>query len=201
MTLQKEGLLGEVGACNFAMRHLKALVDAGIEVVSNQVQYSLLDRRPENGMVQYARKHGIKLAIFGSVGGGWLSDAYLGVVDPGAAAAKTVSMSMYRACLDRWTGAAGWGLFQELLRALRLIADRHGTTIANVAAAWPLYKVGEEKGGWVIMGVRDDRHLEEHVALLEGKVRLDAEDGDALQRVLDKGTKPKGDIWSHERGG
>ena len=44
-----------------------------------QVQYSLLDRRPENGMLEYARARGLPLACFGTVAGGWLSDRWLGV--------------------------------------------------------------------------------------------------------------------------
>ena len=39
-----------------------------------QVQFSLLDRRPLNGMLQYASDHGIKLLTYGSVAGGLLSD-------------------------------------------------------------------------------------------------------------------------------
>jgi hypothetical protein len=42
-----------------------------------QVQFSLLDRRPLNGMVQYCQQRGIKLFTYGSVGGGLLSDKYV----------------------------------------------------------------------------------------------------------------------------
>ena len=41
-----------------------------------QVQFSLLDRRPLNGMVQYCQARGIKVISYGSVGGGLLSDKY-----------------------------------------------------------------------------------------------------------------------------
>lgn len=41
-----------------------------------QVQFSLLDRRPLNGMLQYCQANGIKLFSYGSVGGGLLSDKY-----------------------------------------------------------------------------------------------------------------------------
>lgn len=43
-----------------------------------QVQYSLLDRRPENGMVEYCREAGIKLLPYGVLAGGLLTDKYLG---------------------------------------------------------------------------------------------------------------------------
>lgn len=42
-----------------------------------QVQFSLLDRRPLNGMLQYCQANGIKLFTYGSVAGGLLSDKYV----------------------------------------------------------------------------------------------------------------------------
>ena len=45
-------------------------------VFSPQVQFSLLDRRPLNGMVQLCKAKGIKVLSYGSVGGGLLSDKY-----------------------------------------------------------------------------------------------------------------------------
>ena len=133
-------------------------------------------------MVQYAKEKGIRLACFGTVAGGLLSDRFLGAPGlPQSGSGTTVSMRMYSSALKRW---GDWGLFQELLRELRRVADRHGTTIANVASAWVLYKLGED-GGWVIIGVRDTRHLEEHVALRE--VTLDEADVVAIDAVADKG--------------
>ena len=198
VTLQGEGKLGRVAACNFDTVHLRELVDAGVPIASNQVQYSLLDRRPENGMLAYARANGIRLATFGVVAGGWLSDRWLGAPPPGREALTTVSMRMYKVRLDAWSGG-DWGLFQELLRTLRDIADRQSSTIANVAAAWVLYQLGPD-GGWVILGVRDTRHLDEHARLLRGAVALEPADEARLRAVLAKGHPPRGDIWSHERG-
>ena len=80
-------------------------------IVANQVQYSLLDRRPQTGMMDYAKEHGLRLAAFGTVAGGWLSDRFLGAPRPSAAEAKahSVSMRMYRAHLDRWS-RGDWAL-------------------------------------------------------------------------------------------
>jgi len=198
VTLQKEGLLKDVAACNFDVAHLKPLVDAGVPLVANQVQYSLLDRRPQTGMLAYAKEHGLRLAVFGTVAGGWLTDRYLGAPRPSAAEAKTssVSMRMYRSHLDRWS-RGDWALFQELLRTLRAVADKHTTTIANVAVAWVLHQLGDG-GGWVILGVRDASHLEEHAALRD--LAIDAKDAARIEAVLAKGEPSRGDIWSFERG-
>ncbi len=42
-----------------------------------QVQLSLLDRRPLNRMLAYCQAHGIKLFTYGSLGGGLLTDKYI----------------------------------------------------------------------------------------------------------------------------
>ena len=55
-------------------------------------------------------------------------------------------------------------------------------------------------GGWVIVGVRDTEHLDEHKALRA--LALDDDDDAALAAVLARGRAPAedGDIWSFERG-
>ncbi len=52
---------------------------AALSCRAMQVQYSLLDRRPENGMAQFCADRGIKLLPYGVVSGGLLSDKYLGM--------------------------------------------------------------------------------------------------------------------------
>ena len=149
-------------------------------------------------MVQYAQQHGIKLACFGTVAGGWLSDKWLGTSAPPSRAAlgrATVSARMYNGSLQAWSGG-DWGLFQDLLLALRAVADKHGTTVANVAVAWVLRQLGPG-GGWAILGVRDAGHLEEHAALRS--VSLDAADSAQVEAVLARGRAPVGDIWDRER--
>ena len=47
--------------------------------MSGQVQYSLLDRRPENGMADFCAQHGIALLPYGTTAGGLLSSRYLGL--------------------------------------------------------------------------------------------------------------------------
>lgn len=199
--LRNEGLVEKVALCNYDTFHTRQIVEEGVLVYSNQVQYSLVDRRPENGMLAFAKANGIRLACFGTVAGGLLSDRYLGKSQPDlyGRGQSTVSQRMYFSNLERWSGG-NWALFQELLRTLRQVADKHSTTIANVAAAWVLYQLGGEggeSGGWVILGVRDAKHLDEHKDLLS--VTLDAEDDETIQQVLVKGNNPVGDIWSYER--
>ena len=75
--LAKGGRIASVGVTNMDTEALAKLVDAGVPVVCNQVQFSLLDRRPLNGMVQYCAKHNIKLLTYGTLAGGLLSERFV----------------------------------------------------------------------------------------------------------------------------
>ena len=69
-----------VGVTNMDVKRLGEIVEAGAPPVLNQIQYSLLDRRPENGMTDFCAKNGnIKLLPYGVLAGGLLTDKYLGV--------------------------------------------------------------------------------------------------------------------------
>jgi len=193
--LQTAGKIKHLAGCNYDTKHLKELVDAGVPIEANQVQFSLLDLRVENGMLEYCKEKGIQLACFGTVGGGWLSDKYLGVPDPGGSPeGATVSKRMYRSSLSSW---ADWSTFQELLKTLRKVADGRGCSIANVAVAWVQQRLQETCGGGVIIGVRDDSHIED--LQRQSSVKLTTEDMQAIRAILDKGKKPRGDVWSRER--
>ncbi|CAD7936204.1 unnamed protein product [Amoebophrya sp. A120] len=217
MSLQAEGKIEHLAVTNFDTVHLRELIEkAQFPVRVNQVQFSLLDRRPENGVLQLAKKHQFKLTCFGSVAGGWLSEKFLGMEsDPMRSSRKfqessTVSLRMYYSSLMSWC-RGDWDLFQRLLRTLEKIANATQTKIAVVATWWVLQKLETDGfGGAVIIGVRDAKHLDETKIIQSGgkqrdntgkKIFLAADHMEAIQQVLDQGTFPTGeDIWSRERG-
>src|SRR5207248_11030865 len=102
----------------------------GIRVVSNQVQYSLVDLRPEVRMVEFCRANEIGLLTYGTLCGGLLSERYLGQPQPRWGQLDTASLQKYMQMIDAW---GGWALFQDLLAALQRLAAKHGVSIANVA--------------------------------------------------------------------
>src|SRR5215467_6490519 len=59
--LQQEGRILHLALTNFDTEHLRIITDHGIKIVSNQVQYSLVDRRPEKQMAAFCGEHGITL--------------------------------------------------------------------------------------------------------------------------------------------
>ena len=156
------------------------IVESGIRVVSNQVQFSLIDRRPEVQMIPFCQEHGIQLLTYGTVGGGLLSEKYLGRSEPGYGALNTASLQKYKQMIDAW---GGWSLFQELLSVLKPIADKHGASLANVAVR---YILDRPAVAGVIIGVRlgVTEHRADNARVFA--LKLDPEDHARIQAVLDK---------------
>ena len=133
--LQEEGKIRHLGLTNFDTRRMEIMVEKGFKLVTNQVQYSILDSRPEVKMVPFCKGHDIKLLAYGTLLGGFLSKKYLGTVEPTRADLDTLSLQKYKNMIDSW---GGWSLFQELLLVLDKIAVKHAVSIANVAVRFIL---------------------------------------------------------------
>jgi aryl-alcohol dehydrogenase-like predicted oxidoreductase len=178
--LRDEGKIRHLALTNFDTEHLRIIVEHGIRVVSNQVQYSLVDRRPEVQMSQFCQAHGIQLLTYGTVAGGLLSEAYLGQPEPMRSVLTTASLRKYKQMVDAW---GGWALFQELLSALKRIADKHRVSLANVAVR---YILDRPAVAGVIVGVRLGvaDHREDNARAFN--VALDAEDHAQIDAVLGK---------------
>jgi aryl-alcohol dehydrogenase-like predicted oxidoreductase len=146
--LRDEGKIHHVALTNFDTERLRIMTDKGLRVVSNQVQYSLIDRRPEVQMAAFCREHNIWLLPYGTVCGGLLSERYLGQSEPSYYRLGTVSLQKYKDMIDSW---GGWALFQELLGVLKQIADEHHVSITNVATR---YILDQPQVAGVIIGAR-----------------------------------------------
>ncbi len=151
-----------------------------ISMPSPTVQYSLIDRRPEVRMSDFCRAHDIQLLTYGTVCGGLLSEKYLGQPEPGRSALNTASLRKYKQMVDAW---GGWELFQELLRTLKRVADKHGVSIANIGVR---YILDRPAVAGVIIGVR--LGVTDHQADNAGvfNCTLDAEDHEQIAAVLIK---------------
>ncbi|KAF8659467.1 hypothetical protein AX16_001834 [Volvariella volvacea WC 439] len=139
--LRDEGLIAALGLCNFdSVRTDEICTQLGPGViVSNQVQFSIIDTRPLHGMADVCQRHGLKILAYGTLCGGFLSDDWLGKQQPDLYGSERPLTPSQRKYLDVILGAWGtWELFQRLLSTLRAIADRHGRSISNVAIRWVL---------------------------------------------------------------
>jgi len=174
--LQNEGKIRYLGLTNFDTEHLQIILENDIPIVSNQVQFSLIDRRPLVRMVPFCQTHHVKLFAYGAVCGGLLTERYLGQPEPERGALDTASRRKYKNMVDVW---GGWELFQSLLSALQLIAQKHGVSIANIAVR---YALDQPAVAGVIVGARlgVSNHLQDnarvfHLMLDEGdRAQIDA---------------------------
>ena len=159
--LRDEGLIKHIGLTNFDTERMQIMIDSGLRIVSNQVQYSIIDRRPEVKMIPFCLEHNTSLLAYGSICGGLISERYLGTVEPSTAELNTASLRKYKQMIDAW---GGWDLFQKLLLTLKSIAQKYDVSIANVATNYILAKAAI--AGVIIgdrLGIVDHRNDNTHV--------------------------------------
>ena len=174
--LKAEGLIQHLGVTNVDTPHLRMILESGIEVVSNQVCFSLLDRRAQQGMIDLCAARGVKVLAFGTVAGGFLTEQWLGQPEP--TALNNWSLMKYKRFIDT---AGGWDGFQSLLRALQSIAQRLGVSMVNVACRYVLEQPGV---GGVVVGARlgEREHIDDTLRVFE--FTLDPDSRDEIDRVV-----------------
>ena len=188
--LRIAGKIKHLALTNTDTAHTRALLDAGIPLVSTQVQYSVLDRRPAAQLAPLAVERGMKLLCYGSIAGGFLDDAWCGAEAPGETL-ENRSLIKYRLIIN---DCGGWSAFQRLLHALDDIAARHQVGIANVAQRWVLDQPGT---GAVIVGFRSLASAQRTVQTLG--LTLSPDDHAQLRAVLNTMPMPAGDVYEAER--
>ncbi len=187
---QKKGKVAHIGVTNWDVAETQPFVDAGCDLVSTQVQYSLLDRRPENGLTDWAATNGLHLLCYGTLAGGFLTERWLNQPDPGFDF-ENRSLIKYRLIIDEF---GPWEVFQNLLSVLKSVGDKHGVSLSSVATRWVLDR---PQVAAAIVGARYARHLPKTLEIFG--FQLDAEDKDAIQTVLDAASCPTGPVFGLER--
>jgi len=191
--LRSEGLIRHIGVTNFDTAHLRVLVAHGLPIATNQVCFSVLDRRAAGEMSAFCLAHGIRLLAYGTLGGGLIASRWLGCPEPSADEIGDWSKMKYQ----RFVAAiGGWQVLQDILRALARVAQRHGVSLSNVATRWVLE---HEAVAAVIVGARlgEREHRADNAALFS--FRLDAADRALLDEVLGAATMLAGDCGDEYR--
>ena len=176
--LREEGIIRALGITNFDTQHLKEFLDLGIKVISNQVQYSLIDRRPERFMANLCSKYNIKLLTYGTLGGGLISKRFLNKPEPNYSQLNTASLNKYYNMVRKW---GDWELFQELLNVLNELAIKYEVSLANIAIRYVLER---DYVGGAIIGTRlgISEHIVENSKVF--KFSLDKHDYEEIKAVL-----------------
>jgi aryl-alcohol dehydrogenase-like predicted oxidoreductase len=147
--LVEKGLVSHVGVSNHSLPQWQAAEKAfGGSVLSNQVQFSLLNRAPERDLLPWASANGRVVIAYSPLAQGLLSGKYLDASPRNFRRLNPAFSSSSRARL------------QPLIAVLAEVASQHGATAAQVALAWLIRKPNVV----VIPGASSVRQMEENAA-------------------------------------
>jgi len=191
--LQTRGLITHLGVTNFDTDHLRVLVKHGIRIASNQVCFSLLDRRAGEEMSAFCRENGVRLLAYGTLAGGLLGERWLGKPEPAASDISDWSKMKYKRFVD---AVGGWSVLQTILAAAGQVAKKHRVSIANVATRWVLEQPAVAA---IIVGARlgEREHRADNLRLFS--FALDDEDRAAIDRALAATKRIPGDCGDEYR--
>jgi len=166
--LLADGIVQQVGVSNFSPERWDAAErDLGRPVVSNQVHFSLLQRKPDRGNVGYAQTHDRLVIAYSPLEQGVLGGKYDADHLPPGPARKNNPLCL-RENVERAT---------PLIETVRRVAAAHDATPAQVALAWLIRKPNVV----AIPGASSVSQLEHNVAAAD----LDLTDDEADELTLE----------------
>jgi aryl-alcohol dehydrogenase-like predicted oxidoreductase/enamine deaminase RidA (YjgF/YER057c/UK114 family) len=190
-TLKREGRIAHLGVTNFDTDHLRLLRLEGVPVATNQVSFSLLDRRAAGRMSELCLQQDVRLLAYGTLAGGFLSDRWVGQPEPTQIA--DWSKNKYKRFID---AIGGWPALQAVLGAAAVIGRRHGVSVSAVALRWVLEQPAVAAA---IVGARlgEREHRADNLAVFG--FALDAQDHALLREAFALTQDPPGDCGDEYR--
>jgi aryl-alcohol dehydrogenase-like predicted oxidoreductase len=181
--LLDEGAVLHAGVSNFSLakwREAESLL--GSPVLTNQVRYNLVDRRPERELISWAQKEGRVVIAYSPLAQGFLSARYSPDNRPKGMARQSNPLFLPEN-LER---AA------TLFEVLRRVAEAHDATPSQVALAWILRRPNVV----VIPGAASVEQLERNVAAADLEITDDedaalTEASDAFRPITGPASIPK----------
>ncbi len=161
--LAERGLVGAVGVSNYSEKKMRRahryLAERGVPLVSNQVRYSLLDRRIErNGVLDAAKELGITIIAYSPLEQGILTGKFH----------ENPSLIKERGGPRRWLRSfrkKGLESSRPIVDMLRRIARNHDATPGQVALQWLVRAHGDTVVA--IPGASKVKHAEQNAACLD----------------------------------
>ncbi len=177
----RDGRVRAVGVSNYSTKEMRAihgeLAARGVPLATNQVEYSLLRRRPETtGLLAAATDLGVVILAYSPLAQGRLTGKYSAASPPPGR----------RSFSDH-----PWELVDPVLEVTTTIAEGRDCTPAQVALAWII-----AKGAVPIPGAKNADQARANAGALE--VDLTGDDVARLDAVALDGTRSLlGRIWQH----
>lgn len=174
--MRRAGMVDEVGVSNYSVRRWQAAEDAlGSRILSNQVQYNLVDRTAEIDLLPFAESQGHIVLAFSPLAQGLLSGRYHGASHP-KDRVRATSPLFRPETIERT---------KPLVRVLREVAEAHHATPAQVALAWVI----RHPVVAAIPGAASVEQLESNVCAAE--IRLADDQYQALQAASNWSLEPR----------
>ncbi len=171
--LQNEGKFRYLGICNFGTELLDEVLEM-TDIISLQVQYSLLERKIEDKIIPYVIDKDLGVLSYGTLGGGILSGKYkeLPLLDD----ERDKRNGFYP-----FYNQESWSHLQELLNLIRDIAENYNRNPAQVVINW---SINRRNITTALVGAKTDQQAIQNAAAVDWK--LNEED---MQRLSSKSSQ------------
>ncbi|NTW24397.1 MAG: aldo/keto reductase [Lentimicrobium sp.] len=173
--LVKEHKIRYVGVSNFSAKQMRSAWEAlqkhGIQLVSNQVRYNLLDRKIEsNGILQTAKELGITIIAYSPLAQGLVT----GKFHDNPELLKNIGMRKHSSPFK----PAGLEKSRPLVKTVQELAIKYGVTSSQIALNWLISFHGETVVA--IPGATKESHAKENAGAMT--FSLTAEDLSLLDK-------------------
>jgi aryl-alcohol dehydrogenase-like predicted oxidoreductase len=175
--------LGWSNVTGWQLERIMATAAAGgfVAPVVVQPQYNLLDRGIELEVLPCCLEHGIGIAPWSPLGGGWLTGKYRRDARPSGASRLGEDPNRGVEAYDRRNTERTW----RVLDAAAAVAEAHGRPMSHVALAWLAARPGVST---VLLGARTVAQLADNLAAVD--LQLTDDDLDQLTAVSAPGVPP-----------
>jgi aryl-alcohol dehydrogenase-like predicted oxidoreductase len=171
LRLKEEGKIRAIGACNAKPEHLQQYLAAG-QLDVDQEKYSMLDRRLEEGQLDFCEEQGISVWPYSPLANGLLT----GKIGP----EREFASGDLRADNPRFS-VENRRLVQELLGEFAPLAEEHGCSMVQLVTAWTLAQTAVSH---VLCGMRNAEQARENAGA--GRVELSAQEVARMREILER---------------
>ena len=171
----RQGKALYIGLSNYpaelASQAIAMLNDLGTPCLIHQPKYSMLERRPENGLLQVLQQEGVGCIAFSPLAGGQLTDRYLHGIP---ADSRAASGSIFLKPEQLTDGKL------EAVRQLNAIAEQRGQKLSQMALAWVLRQQAVTS---VLIGASKTAQLDDAVGMLSNR-HFSTEESETIDSIL-----------------
>ena len=169
--LIEQGKVRAAGVCNYSVEQVEEALRT-IQLVSNQVPYSMINRGIENDVIPQAIEKGLGIIPYSPLQRGLLS----GKIKPGHKFGEGDTREGNRFYTDENIQRTN-----DLLNDIKPIAEKHNATVAQLVINWTIHRPGIT---CVLVGARDEKQVRDNAEALS--FTLSEEDMNAITTAADK---------------